>query len=659
MASRYEGIYRSQVNPSTAALPGASAEAFGAGVGRGLEAVGAAAERHVLREKDREVRRARQVAAADAGVRLAEITGEVEAEVNQARTTAAAGAEGHADQVRQALQAREGQFLETIADDRVRTLYRERFAEMRERVVARETGWQAGQRAQHQVDSLDRQGDAFARIQATEPDPDALEEALASIAATWEAQELPQDVITKGVEEQSRKAVLAFANAVQLENPTGLIALIDEGALPHLTADDIDTLRRGGMVELRRAEAAEAAKARLAEAETRETIGLIKDKVAAGIQVPEAELAIAQSQAEALGDERLAFDVATARIQEATRKQAETWLPERYDQEINALLGLGDKRTDEQDIQLAYLQSRAPAARRELENNSGAWAARAGDPPPAIDLDDPATIAARVAWSRRVEAATGFAPKPLLRDEVELLQDQLRQGGAPQLNVVRTLRQFGGGAVAAARQVADNELLRVAVTLPDHTARHLVMGPDALKANPRVVEAAEAQEIFNEVSAAIPEATRPGLRAAIAAASRQIYASMMAEAGEAEWNDGAYRMAIHRALGATGQGAGMRGGLHDYNGSTVWLPPAMTRDAFDRSIARADLDAWTRAGGGEAPRYRGGTGRTGRALTVAELRDAELEPADAPGRYYVRIGDGVAWTDAGAPYVLDIAELAP
>jgi hypothetical protein len=126
----------------------------------------------------------------------------------------------------------------------------------------------------------------------------------------------------------------------------------------------------------------------------------------------------------------------------------------------------------------------------------------------------------------------------------------------------------------------------------------------------------------------------------------------MAEAGEGEWNEGAFRMAVHRALGSTGAGAGMKGGVHEYNDRPIWLPPNMTREDFDKRLARPS-PAIVAGAGGHAPHWA-----NGEALRLSQFRQLHLVPADRSGRYYAETANGGRVIDEkGKPWILDVSRI--
>jgi hypothetical protein len=72
---------------------------------------------------------------------------------------------------------------------------------------------------------------------------------------------VPDDLKAKLVKEQQRKIAVAFGNGLQEQNPHALIEALDKGTLnDYLEPEDIKTLRSGGMVEIRRLEAADRQK---------------------------------------------------------------------------------------------------------------------------------------------------------------------------------------------------------------------------------------------------------------------------------------------------------------------------------------------------------------------------------------------------------------
>jgi hypothetical protein len=271
--------YRSQGSASGSNFSGASPEAFGAAVGRGLEEAGGSIDRaiHTIKERDRD----NQVAAA--GVELAQISTDIDTAAIDARNAAAPGGEGHSAAVAKTIQERSTEALGRIKDPHVRQIFQQRYADLHERVYTREHGWEAVARAEKLVTDFDTTGTTYANAQATNPTPDGLASALTDVHAAGNALAVSADVKTKAVREQQRKVAVGWGNAMQDKDPKSLIATLDHGVLnEYLEPEDIKALRSGAHVELRRAEAEQRQQLSIAQADARERINLIGKRVAAG-----------------------------------------------------------------------------------------------------------------------------------------------------------------------------------------------------------------------------------------------------------------------------------------------------------------------------------------------------------------------------------------
>jgi hypothetical protein len=236
---------------------GASPEDAGAAVGRGLEQAGDTLDRaiHQMRERDRDSE------AASAGVALAQASTAAENAATDARNNAQPGAAGHSATIVKTIDQLSADNLGQIKDPHIRAAFQQRYAELRDRVGTREYGWEATQRVGKLVSDVDDQGTAYANSQVSSPNPGSFVQSIGDVATTIGSLNVSDDIKEKLVKEQQRKIAVAFGNGLQDKNPHALIEALDKGTLnDYLEPEDIKTLRSGGMVEIRRLEAADRQK---------------------------------------------------------------------------------------------------------------------------------------------------------------------------------------------------------------------------------------------------------------------------------------------------------------------------------------------------------------------------------------------------------------
>lgn len=657
-------VYRAGNNPGgTPLLSGVNPDAFGGGVGRALQNVGESMERGRRAEEQKQ----REAEAADAGVRLAEITGSIDVYSQEQRATAAAGGEGHTERVLEQLGTARDEALGSITDERVRQVYRERYAQLEARIGAREDGWQRGQSIEHRVDQLDRTGTLLANVEATNPTPEGLEAALDQVAEQWGAAGFAEDIANRGVREQQRKIAAAWGNAMMERDHQALITVIDSGALnPYLEPEDLDRLRDGALVEGRRAEAADRARRNEEEAAAREAISLFRRRISAGDMPSEGEFDQYEALAQQFALEGAEFDIGVARSEVRVNRETRDWTPIQFENAINDLRARGDNRTTAENIQLAQLERIRDTRVSEFVNDPQSYAARIGNPAPPVNWAEPSAseIQARATWARGYARANGLVNPPFLsREEMRPFEERLEQGPAGELEVAQQLRQQWGvsAATSIARQMDPNNAnLRLLVGLPRQTATWYSRGIEARQRNPALFDREAALDEFGAIAEAIPA----DLRTAVFDAAVNITAARLdAHNGDA-FDERTFRSSINFALGAVGRADNQIGGVGEWADSRVWLPPTVSQQDFERRLTRATgeqiVAAAVDANGnpsGRAPRYAGSNGQPGRALTPSEWRALELETV-SPGVFRVRgpIG-GVLVDEAGRPWQFDIRRI--
>lgn len=659
----FEGVYRAGTNPGgSPALPGAGAEAFGAGIGQAVAATGDALHRAKVEEKRLEVQQTRQNQAADAGVQLATIQGETSADVAQMRDNAGPGAAGHRDAVAAHLDHRLETFLGGITDERVRNAYRQQAADYRARVFGEEDGWERRQGVEYRVQNIDTQGTLLANEQAARPTIDGMTASLGQIASSVAMQELPANVRQRVVREQQRKVVVAWGNATQLTDHEGLIRVLDAGTLNgYLEPDDIDRLRSGALVEGRRQEAAARAVQAQGEAQARETVRLFNARISAGDQPSDAEFDATRQLATQFGLGVEVFNLGVSQSRVLINRETRDWTPSQFEATINALRAKGDKRSTGENVRLEQLEAIRPSRVQQFNSDPQGHAANIGNPAPALDLGHPTTAAvnARVTWAQGYAQANGMVDPPYLSAlELKPFQDRVQQGPAGRLEVAQTLRATFGAAIASriARQVdPNNRALFLATGLPTTTANTYTRGLDALGRNRALSDAAQEQEVFAEVAPAIPQA----LRTPVFEAARAIAAGLVDNQHGDKWNEDTYRNALHLALGATsGNNGNLVGGIGYWNRGPLWLPPGVGQAELERRVSRANGEAMARAAGGNGAHYYDtARNRVGRDVYSGEIRSMQWETV-RPGVYRVRGPVGGYLVDSkGRPWELDVGKL--
>lgn len=638
--------YQAQVGTGSSSLSGASPEAFGAAVGRSLQYAGDVIEEIKRKERERDA----DEEATAATVQFARDGEEIDKAAIDARTVAEPGGKGHSEAVTKLIEERQAAALGAIKNPKIRNAMTERYANLRERVAGREYGWEAGERVRKLVDDIDTTGTIFANQQASAPDAASMVQSLDDVATSITLLTgIDEGTKAKAIKEQQRKIVGAWGNAMQLKDPATVRDALDKGLLnQYLEPEDINNLRAGALVEIRRQEAATRQKANEAEAAARERVQLLLKKTGDNYVPTEEEWAAAEQDVKTYKLEGPAWDLGVAKDRGLVNRETRDWTPGQWRANIAALEAKGDKRTAGENIRLKHLSAAAPKAIGRFNSDPHAAAAAAGSPAPDID-GSPASIERRVTWARSYAAASGLQLVPYLNnEELKGYRDRASTGTAGQLDVAATLRGTFGVSIATAisKQIdPDNQAMQLMIQLPPATALDYKVGDEAVKRNAKLFVGEIAAELHEDFAAAIPQQ----MRSAVFEAAKKIAAAELDRAGTAEPKDdefaAAYRRALHRAVGASGNA----GGFVRWGEAPIWIPPEMPKDEALRRLSRANAEQIIEAhsdvdgsGPGGAPYYMGADGR--RVKMTPEqagqlIRQGRLETVN-PGIYRVVLEDG-------------------
>jgi len=662
--------YRRQLGPGQAApRAGASPEAYGAGVGQAIERVGAEWSEDDLRAERLELQRRMEAEAARSGKDYAQLELDVDEMVEQVRAQNPGEAVGHAETIEQRVNERLGAFLGTIQNDRVRQAFEAQGDNLLVRTIGRERAWAGGQRAGYQARMLAEQGRIHVGQLSRGFNQQQLDAFNQSIAVTADMMTgIPANNRAEAVFALQRDNVRASLNVLQLQDPQRLIGLIEQGTYNRfLTEGDIDTLRQGGVVEIRRQENARQELVNQQRAELREDIGIIQAQIRDGIPVDDATLERLQQAAGTAQLDRQEYDVGVTRIRNLTNRDLRGRRPEWVEGEINRLSALGDDISPDDAVRLDQLKARQEAHAEEFRRNPGGFASSNGDRPPPVDWANPSqeALQGRRRWARRTWGNSGQQTGIYTSEEAATRTALLDDGTAARAElaamIVRDAGDDGGLIQATARQVAPrDEPFQMALrlgTLPvvgPRRMRDALAGADALAANPSLWNQDKANEVIAEVAPALrwlPEATR----AAIVQTTRNLYGAQASRHGHTAWNEDAYRMAFHQAVGAVGEGEGMTGGFRELRfgrqRALVTLPVGWTQARFEAAWFGITPQAAVDAANGVPVRPDGRT-----AITRNEFLGMVPVPV-ANGRYILWTGSGFVGRRGGGRYMIDVGRL--
>jgi len=621
-------------------------------IGEGMQRLGGTAHQANVQayKVERQLEADRE--ASDFAARFAEARAKFDAFSIERRNAAPADAAGHTEAMRVAWDAEQQVLLQGLTEESIANNARAQLASFGERLVSSEMQWAEGQRVAKTVTDQQRMSDIGANRARQLHDPQAYAEEIQAGRETIARLNVPEAIREKLALEHDQVITVGYLNGLTDREPQVALALLDAGTFNEvLDPRQLEQVRNGAMVEVRRAEAAAAHEANLRKQALREEVESAKSLIGAGVDVPDAELQRLQQSLTEIGDTGGATSLGVLRVQNGIRRETEPWTPAQFDAEINRLTGKAN-RSAEEDIRLDALRQQRPNAVATYNNNPGEWASRNGLPPPEMNIADPASVSARLRWARTVEAQTGRPVAPLLPAEASALREQAEASPLGRVAVADQIAQLGGFAtLQAARQIAPNDpmLGRLAQLGSPWLRREAAKGAEVRATRKDVIDGVNGNDARAEFDAGIGQAA--GLMApedlgAAYEVARNIYAARVQ--GD-RFDKDAFDQAMHEALGGTiGQRGERLGGIGSHGRNAVLLPSGMSDATFDRAMARLAA----RAPQGEfAPVWADGTPMTG-----AEL--SRYIPVQRPdGRYEFRDADGARVTvKDGRAFIFDVAQ---
>ena len=656
MAVEARGYERQRGDARMTPLSGADPSSFGADVGRAIAGLGSSVHRAEISAYQVERQQKADQEAADFTARFAAARERMDRLSIDMRSNAAPGAAGHADAMAQAWDAEKDALTQGITETRLLQNARGQLDQFGSRLRTSEYEYEQGARVGKLVTDFRQASEISVNRARLAHDPKSFAEELAfGRDAIEQMQGVPADVKDKLAREHDQQVAVGYLNGLNDSNPAAALALLDAGAFTDmLDPAQVEQARNGAQVELRRAQASANAQAGLQRQALRDEVETVNAQIAAGVEIPDAQLADLQGRLSAIGDEGGATKMGIARAEAGVRRVADLWKPEEFDERINALAAK-KSRTAQDDIELATLRKMKPGAVSTFNNNPGEWAAKNGFAPPAIDLDNGGSFGARAAWARTVTAQTG-RQTPLFTDaEVRQLRDEASASQQAMVDVAGRIAAFGGrDAQRAAKQVLPTDPMLARMVALDGDSRAAVLrGSKVRQANKAVVDGSASQDVaahFYEILGAAAQNFDGQEVGAVLDVAKNLYADAQARKGAFDWETNGkvedLNPYINIALGGRKGADGFwRGGLGQWKDSPMLLPDGWTQGAFDRVLSRVQFRADSRT----APVWS-----DGRQMSAAELR-GYVPVRRADGRYeFHGPNNTVARQRNGAVYALDI-----
>jgi len=588
-----EQIYQPQVAPgNTAGIPLAQPQDFGAGVGQGIGQLGGALEQG--KKIDRQLRADEQ--ATTAASNLARVRLALDEQRNTARANAAPLAAGHAQAMADSFDAATQDITAGITDTRVRRSIEAQIQEQRASFVGNEDAWQAATAAKESVGNIRETGNRWSAFVRTSADPDAYVTATKAIDGLIDSQQGIGEYREPVRRELHAQLAMAAGQRLQDTNPKALVVALDSGHFNDvLDGQQIDRLRDGAQVEIRRNDAILQHQIALQKAATNEAIATAKAQQAAGIVVPDAVLDQLAQAARANGDTSNATELSALRIRNGVNRETQGWVPQQYDADMARLRALGPKASPDDQVRLHALETIAPGRKQQFEHDPGQWAAINGTPPPPLDFADPATWAARRQWQKTVSKAAG-QPVPFLQPaEVNQQKAIFASGDKGRLQVIDTIAPLGGrDALQAMRQIApDDAVAQRLVGLPMIYRASAASGAAARQADRSLIDDMKpdgsgrlALEKYNTDVAPALARFAPQDANAAREIGGNLYADWARAHGVHTFNPSQYGTFLQVAVGGVPDGQGVfHGGIGYWNNVPVKLPAEQSQAQFEKVLS--------------------------------------------------------------------------
>lgn len=599
-----ERIYEQQTSPrAAAAMPLASPDSFGAGVGEAASQLGATLHGAQVQAYSRERQQTQASEAADWSHRFSVYRETADARIREARANAGPGAAGHAAGVKAAVEAEREALLGGITEDNVRRYAQGQWDEFNTRLIGQEGDFEEGRRVAKIGTDVEASTDAAGNRIRNSADPKVYADEVKLGQAQIDALPgVPADVRAKLKHEQvDQKFGVAFLNQLIDSNPAAALALVNSNEFNFLQPDQLEAVRNGAQVEIRRSVAALEHSAALAASGLREQIATLREADEQGLEVDDSQFAAAIGAAQQLKDTSTVLDLQGRQANNQFAKIYSGQSPLQREQRLAVLKG--DKRPSvTEQREMKWLEDKRSALDARFEADPVAFAienAPAGFKPPAGDIADPAVLEGRIAWRRRTGNAYGRELPLFSGAEQRQLAARQVSGAAGEAEVMELIDQVpeGGERAGAAKQIAPADKLfqHMAQLEPQHRAMTRA-GSQALKANPKLVspseeEEPEARAVMDELERRLNGALKefePADREAVRTVAQQWMAGVLdkGQHGTDQITQGMYDTAIRVALGGSIiPGKGTVGGLGNWNGSAFVLPDRVNNGQFGLRVA--------------------------------------------------------------------------
>lgn len=636
-----------------------SPDAYGAQVGAAVGELGQTLHRGDIQAYQIERKARADTEAATFARNFAEFRVSMDGIIRQQRSGAAAGGAGHQQSVRDAYDKGREALLSGITEDSVRNSAATQFSTFGASVLEREGTWAEGKRVAKVLEDTQVLSDIGANRVRQMSDQGAYQDEVKAGYAFVDSLQVDDDTKAKLRREQvDQKYAIAYINGLNDKDPVMARGMLDSGAFNDILEPvQMEQLRNGADIEIRRSAAAAQHEASMQKAALGEQIQTFKELDSQGIEIPADQLTAARDAAAASGDMSTAVQLDGMIANNVYAKVYRGQTPVQREQRLSALSGMAKPNAAEQR-ELDWLRSHTGALDTEFNNDPVGYAAKNGtgsSVPPPLDPQDPATIKARLEWRRQYSKATG-RPVPVFSDnELVPLREQVQSGARGRLEVLTALDGFPSAERAmAAAQIVPNDIgFRHEALIQPFARATVFAGREKLAADraflapdKKTPEGMRAQQLLNIAGNEIDIALRamdPREAAAVKEIAGQWMAGWLSAKGR-NANSITPADIRHSALAALGgftKNGQTSGGIGHWAGGQVYVvPDGFNHPGFQNYVTRQRA---ADDGAGKGPANLDGT--------PFNLNNAYPVLIGA-GRYrWETSGGSVVTTKSGQPYV--------
>lgn len=576
-----------------AAKPRVTPEDYGAGV---FDAIGQLAS-GVHREKVEDYKIDRQIEAnrqwTDFQTEFATLREDMAAQSREARQEFRPD---HAEALGKEYAVREQALLAGIKDEQVRSRAKVSLASWGSGYRSGEADWAQVRSGEVATENFRNARDASAnRTRRLEQPGDYAAEMVVQLEAIDGLS--VSDKIKEGLKEETGQVLaVAYLQGRIDEDPRLAKAMLDSGAFDEvLTPPQVEALLNGANVEIRRFDAAAERAKSVAAAEFRQDMKLFREESGQGLDRSD-QIAGLRARAEALGLEAEMAELDGAAADSVFARVYEGAPPVQLEQRMAALRAK-DKPSDAEARELKWIEGHLPGIEsRYAKDPVGFYAREGGDAaPPAIDFNDPASIAARSRWALAASEASGRPVPMLSKAEASQLAQNYESGRVGEEGVLALLNRLPPAQAMEAARMIDpgNPTLPIIATLPQQYRNIARRGREALKANKALLsdpikadldlegEIETLRRQFDRALASVP----PDQRNAIRATAEEIAAGYLDKHG-ATINGQIYETALNQAMGAYTADGVWKGGFTSWNERWFLLPADVSKDGFKSAVQR-------------------------------------------------------------------------